>query len=58
MGDGSLVQPCMGPWDQKRSWVQTLWCVGETLANPLLLRLAPGANGLSSGVFKKIRKKG
>lgn len=38
-GDGSLVQPIMGPWDYKRSWVQTQWCVGETLIEFLPLSL-------------------
>jgi len=32
-------------------------CVGENLASPLPMSLAPGANGLSSEVLKKIQKK-
>ncbi len=43
-GDGSLIQPLLGPYDLRpeKSWVQTQWCAGEIPAGPLLSGLTWG----------------
>jgi hypothetical protein len=35
-GDGSLLWRLLGPWEHKRSCVQTWWCAGETPATETL----------------------
>jgi len=46
----SWYSPCLGPRTSKKVWVQTHWCLGESLTNLLLVSLNRGANVLVGSI--------